>query len=96
MDLVEPLRPLADRFSARLLKSELAPDDFQTEGDSLPAARRAAWNRLQGLGAAACGQHRLARRKDSWRRLIHLQARELAHWLDGSTAAPRFWHLDDA
>ncbi|WP_273703663.1 CRISPR-associated endonuclease Cas1, partial [Candidatus Accumulibacter vicinus] len=30
MDLVEPLRPLADRFSARLLKSELAPDDFQT------------------------------------------------------------------
>ncbi|SBT04003.1 hypothetical protein ACCAA_130001 [Candidatus Accumulibacter aalborgensis] len=33
MDLVEPLRPLADRFSARLLKSELTPDDFQTDGD---------------------------------------------------------------
>lgn len=30
---LKSLRPLADRFSARLLKSELAPDDFQTEGD---------------------------------------------------------------
>jgi hypothetical protein len=30
----------------------------------------------------------------SWRHLIHLQARELAHWLDGQCPKPRFWHLD--
>ncbi|MEF8768176.1 MAG: CRISPR-associated endonuclease Cas1 [Candidatus Accumulibacter phosphatis] len=96
MDLVEPLRPLADRFSARLLKSELAPDDFQTEGDRclLHDGRRGvvyrAWERLLAGSIAWRGESL------SWRRLIHLQARELAHWLGGTTGAPRFWHLDDA
>lgn len=96
MDLVEPLRPLADRFSARLLKSELAPDDFTTEGDRclLHDGRRGivykAWERLLSGSIAWRGEN------ISWRRLIHLQARELAHWLDDSIFAPRFWHLDDA
>ena len=95
MDLVEPLRPLADRFSARLLKSELAPDDFQTEGDSclLRDGQRGivykAWERLLSAAIGWRGEN------ISWRRLIHLQARELAHWLDGSIPVPRFWHLDD-
>lgn len=95
MDLVEPLRPLADRFSARLLKSDLVPDDFQTEGDRclLHDGRRGivyrAWER-QLAGSIVWRGENL-----SWRRLIHLQARELAHWLDGSIATPRFWHLDD-
>ena len=30
MDLMEPLRPLADRLSGRLLRHELAPEDFET------------------------------------------------------------------
>ncbi|KFB67640.1 hypothetical protein [Candidatus Accumulibacter vicinus] len=93
---LKPLRPLTDRFSARLLKSELAPDDFQTEGDRclLHDGRRGlvyrAWERLLAGSIGWRGESL------SWRRLIHLQARELAHWLGGTTAAPRFWHLDDA
>jgi len=96
MDLVEPLRPLADRFSARLLKSELSPDDFATDGDRclLRDGRRGivykAWERLLSGKIAWRGEH------ISWRRLIHDQARELAQWLDGNIPAPRFWHLDDA
>jgi CRISPR/Cas system-associated endonuclease Cas1 len=96
MDLVEPLRPLADRLSARLLKNELTPDDFETEGDCclLRDGRRGivykAWEQLLS------GQVSWRGEKTAWRRLIHLQARELAHWLDGSISAPRFWHLDDS
>jgi CRISPR-associated protein Cas1 len=96
MNLVELLRPLADRFSARLLKSELAPDDFQTEGDRclLHDGRRGlvyrAWERLLAGSIGWRGENL------TWRRIIHLQARELAHWLDGATSAPRFWHLGDA
>jgi CRISPR-associated protein Cas1 len=96
MDLVEPLRPLADRFSARLLRSELCPDDFASEEGCclLRDGRRGvvykAWERLLSGGIGWRGEN------VSWRRLIHLQARELAHWLDGSAPSPRFWHLDDA
>ena len=96
MDLVEPLRPLADRLSARLLKNELTPDDFETEGNCclLRDGRRGivyqAWEQLLS------GQVSWRGEKTAWRRLIHLQARELAHWLDGSISAPRFWHLDDS
>jgi CRISP-associated protein Cas1 len=94
--LMEPLRPLADRFSARLLKSELTPDDFETKGNSclLRDGRRGivykAWEQLISGMVTWRGEH------TSWRRVIHLQARELAHWLDGRVPAPRFWHLDDA
>ncbi|WP_300339792.1 CRISPR-associated endonuclease Cas1 [Accumulibacter sp.] len=96
MDLVEPLRPLADRLSGRLLKAELSPDDFEIDGDCchLRDGRRGivykAWEHL------LAGSVVWRRENTSWRRLIHLQARELAHWLDGSITAPRFWHLDDA
>ena len=96
MDLVEPLRPLADRFSARLLKADLVPDDFETEGDSchLRDGRRGvvykAWERLLSGKASWRGE------ETTWRRLIHMQARELAQWLDNQCGCPRFWHLDDA
>ena len=95
MDLVEPMRPLADRFSAKLLRSELTPEDFETEGDCclLRDGRRGivykAWEQQISGTISWRGE------KTSWRRLIHLQARELAHWLDGSMGVPRFWHLDD-
>ncbi len=95
MDLVEPLRPLADRFSARLLNSELQPGDFElvAEGCRLCDGRRGliykSWERF--LGESLTWRNE----KITWRRLIHLQARELAHWLDGQTDTLRFWHMDD-
>jgi CRISPR-associated protein Cas1 len=95
MDLVEPMRPLADRFSARLLKAELTPEDFEIDGASchLRDGRRGivykAWEQLLSGTISWRGE------AISWRRLIHLQARELARWLDGTITAPRFWHLDD-
>ena len=96
MDLVEPLRPLADRFSARLLREELTVEDFDTEGECchLRDGRRGvvykAWEKQLSGTISWRGE------KSSWRRLIHLQARELAHWLDNKSATLRFWHLDDA
>jgi CRISPR-associated endonuclease Cas1 len=95
MDLVEPLRPLADRFSARLLRDALTPEDFETEGErcQLRDGRRGlvykAWEKQLSGTIGWRGE------KIAWRRLIHLQARELADWLDGKRAALRFWHLDD-
>lgn len=96
MDLIEPLRPLADRLCARLLKHELAPDDFAQEDGTCHMAdgRRGilykAWERLLGEQVAWRGE------QTTWRRLIHLQAREVVHWLEGSIPVPKFWHLDDA
>lgn len=95
MDLMEPLRPLADRFSARLLMGELEPEDFAVEAVAcfLRDGRRGlvykAWEKQLVDTLHWRGEH------ISWRRLIHLQVRELAHWLDGRSEAPRFWHLDD-
>lgn len=96
MDLIEPLRPLAERFSARLLRGDLVPGDFEIEGDSchLRDGRRGvvykAWGKLLSGKAHWRGE------ETTWRRLIHLQARELARWLDSQSGIPRFWHLDDA
>lgn len=94
MDLVEPLRPLADRLCARLLRHELTPDDFETGNGRclMRDGRRGkfykAWEaQLQGE-AVWRGE------RTTWRRLIHLQAQEIAQWLDGTTNHLRFWHLD--
>ena len=95
MDLVEPLRPLADRFSARLLNADLTPDDFETEGACclLRDGRRGivykAWEKFLAGTVGWRGEH------TTWRRIIHMQAWELAHWLEGIIELPRFWHLDD-
>ena len=94
MDLVEPLRPLADRFAARLLRSALVPDDFERAGDACHVrdGRRGllykAWEQLLGDTVRWRGEH------TTWRRLAHLQAAELAGWLAGRRDALRFWHLD--
>lgn len=94
MDLVEPLRPLADRFCVRLLRHDLSPDDFDvTEQrcmlrDGHRGKVYKAWEELL--------QSKLTWRRTqvTLRRLIHLQAQELAQWLDGKIESMRFWHLD--
>lgn len=96
MDLVEPMRPLVDRFCARLLRNTLDPADFDQQPDRclLRDGHRQkvyrAWEDL--LDAPTQWRHE----NTSWRRLIHLQARELARWLDGTITQPRFWYLDAA
>lgn len=93
MDLVEPLRPLADRLAARLLRHDLTPEDFETgkRGCRLRDGRRGivykAWENL--LDARIVWQGA----RSSWRRLIHRQALVLAHALEEGKA-PTFWHLD--
>lgn len=94
MDLIEPLRPLADRLAVRLLRSSLTPDDFETNQGMcvMRDGRRGfvykEWEHLLG------GTVTWRNEQTTWRRLIHLQAREVARWLDGSITRPGFWHLD--
>lgn len=94
MDLVEPMRPLVDRFCARLLRNELTPEDFEQQAErcQLRDGQRGkvyrAWETLLD------SQTRWRGESTTWRRLIHLQPRELARWLDGQISQPRFWYLD--
>ncbi len=95
MDLIEPMRPLADRFCARLLKQKLQPDDFRYEEgrcllcDGNRGQVYKAWEAL--LQTQTTWQHE----QTTWRRLIHLQARTIGRWLDaGATERLRFWYLD--
>lgn len=94
MDLIEPLRPLADRFVARLLRNDLSPADFEIieSGCRLRDGRRGvlyrAWEKLLLNRVAWNGE------SHALRRLIHEQAMVLTHHLDGHPGSIRFWHLD--
>lgn len=96
MDLVEPLRPLADRLSAGLLRSKLQFTDFTTSNGvcRLNDGKRGiiynAWETLLNQTIIWRSE------RTTWRRLIHLQAREMARWIDGRIPLPRFWSLDGA
>jgi CRISPR-associated endonuclease Cas1 len=94
MDLVEPLRPLADRLSAHLLRHLLQPGDFIVEEGAchVQDGRRGviykAWEEL------LCSHVRWRGENTGWRRLIHAQAGLLARWLEGRESRLAFWHLD--
>ena len=96
MDLIEPLRPLADRLSVGLLRRTLQPTDFTTShgvcrlSDGKRGIIYTAWETL--LNSTIIWRSE----RTTWRRLIHLQAREMAQWIDGRITLPRFWHLDGA
>jgi CRISP-associated protein Cas1 len=94
-DLVEPLRPIVDRLVARMLRHDLAPEDFRIEDRAcrfVDGRRGVFYRAWEGLLDA-----RLHWRGEAttYRRLIHLQAGEIANWLDGTQSSPRFWYLDD-
>jgi CRISPR-associated endonuclease Cas1 len=94
MDLVEPLRPLADRFVARLLRSELTPEDFETHENNcrLIDGRRGvfyrAWEKMLADRVLWRGE------SHTYRRLIHRQGMVLAAHLDGDAIPLHFWHID--
>ena len=94
MDLVEPLRPIADRFVARLLRNVVSPQDFETHetGCRLRDGRRGvfyrAWEAMLAEKLTWRGN------TQSYRRLIHQQPMVLATHLESPSAALHFWHLD--
>jgi CRISPR-associated protein Cas1 len=94
MDLIEPLRPLADRFVARLLRSELTPEDFETHENNcrLIDGRRGvfyrAWEKMLADRVLWRGE------SHTYRRLIHRQGMVLAAHLDGDAIPLHFWHID--
>jgi CRISPR-associated protein Cas1 len=94
MDLIEPLRPLADRFVARLLRGELKPEDFETRDNNcrLIDGRRGvfyrAWEKMLADRVVWRGE------SHACRRLIHRQALVLSAHLDGDARPLHFWHID--
>jgi CRISPR-associated protein Cas1 len=94
MDLIEPLRPLADRFIARLLRNVVSPGDFELHevGCRMRDGRRGVFYREWETMLA----EKLTWRGDnqSYQRLIHQQPMVLAAHLENPSAALHFWHLD--